>query len=66
MEGITDWVNGVVRYGERLDDDIADVELGAGTKNPPVLVLGESGTTARFGRFRITIDRDREFPAEHF
>ena len=59
-------VNGVVRDGEGLDGDIADVELGAGLKDPPVLVLSESGSAARFGCLRVAIDRDRKFPAQDF
>src|SRR5947207_481463 len=66
VKGITDWVNGVMRHCECLDDDIADVELGAGAKNPPVLVLSESGSSYRFRRLGVAIDRDRKYLAEHF
>src|SRR5438105_8161167 len=51
VKGIADPVNGVMRYRAGLNGDIADVELGARLKDPPVLVLSESGSAARFGRF---------------
>jgi len=66
VKGVADRVNGIVRYCKGLDGDVADAELGPGPKNSPILVLSESGTADRFRRVCVAINRDGNFPAQHF
>jgi hypothetical protein len=62
-----DGIDRVMRHRKRLHKDVANLELGAGAKYPPVPmsiqgVVGADG----LGRLRVRINRHREFATEHF
>jgi hypothetical protein len=62
-----EWVNGVVRHGERLQRDIADRKLSAGRKQSPVPTsLREITGSKRLSREPIAVNRQIEFVAENF
>ena len=66
MKRVADRIDRIVRDGESLNRDIANRKIRAGPKQPPVLVSRQGPAADRFGRERVAINRDFEFPAKHF
>jgi len=61
-----DGIDRVVRHRKSLDQDIANLELGAGAKDSPVpMSIQRAVVTHRFGGLRVRINRQIEFATEH-
>src|SRR4029453_5187197 len=60
-------IDGVMRYWECLHGNVANGELGAGPKNPPVSMLSEQSVTSnRLRSQRVAINRHIKFATENF
>ena len=66
MKREADRIDRVMRHGESLDRDIANGKFRAGAKETPVAMAGQRAGANRFRGQRVAINRDLEFPAEHF
>ena len=65
MKGVADRLDGIMRDGKTLDQNIADSEFGTGAKDSPVFVLSQPEATNGFGRLRIAVNWNGKFPAKH-
>lgn len=66
MESVADRLHGIVGHGETLHRDVADRKARARSENAPVTMLAERSVADRVRSQGIAINRNLEFPAEHF
>ena len=66
MKGVTHRLDCIVRNGESLHQDIADIELGAGAKDAPVPVIAQSETANGVGGLSVAINGNGKSPAKDF
>ena len=65
MESVADRLDGIVRDGKTLDQNIADSEFATGAKDAPVFVLAQPEATNGLGGLRIAVNWNGKLPAKH-
>src|SRR5207237_10364425 len=65
MESVAVLLDGIVRDGKTLDQNIADSQFATGAKDAPVFVLTEPEATHGLGGLRIAVNWNGKLPAKH-